>query len=46
MIKMGEELPQILLDIRTSRSINWKTATVIYDTIFGKTLTQNCTSIQ
>lgn len=33
---MGEELPQVILDIRTSKAINWKTATVIYDTIFGE----------
>lgn len=36
LIKMGEELPQIILDIRTSRAINWKTATLVYDSIFGK----------
>lgn len=28
-------MPQILLDIRTSRSVNWKTATILYDNIFG-----------
>lgn len=33
---MGEELPQIILDIRTSKAINWKTATVVYDSIFGR----------
>lgn len=34
-IGVGVELPQILLDIRTSKSINWKTATILYDDIFG-----------
>lgn len=36
LIEMGEELPQIILDIRTSKAINWKTAIVVYDSIFGK----------
>lgn len=34
-IKIGVELPQIILDIRTSHSVNWKTATILYDDIFG-----------
>lgn len=33
---MGQELPQILLDIRASHAINWKTAVVIYDETFGE----------
>ncbi|XP_055304071.1 ionotropic receptor 93a isoform X1 [Sitodiplosis mosellana] len=35
-IKIGVELPQILVDIRTSHSVNWKTATILYDDIFDR----------
>lgn len=34
-MKIGAELPQIILDIRAARAVNWKTATVLYDDIFG-----------
>lgn len=34
-INVGIELPQIILDIRTSSSVNWRTATILYDDIFG-----------
>lgn len=33
--KLGQELPQILLDIRAAGAINWKNAIVLYDDIFG-----------
>ncbi|XP_031629410.1 ionotropic receptor 93a isoform X2 [Contarinia nasturtii] len=35
-IKIGVELPQIILDIRTSHLVNWKTATILYDDIFDR----------
>lgn len=35
ILTVGEELPQILLDIRTSRAFKWKSAILLYDDIFG-----------
>lgn len=31
IITRGEELPQILLDLRTAKIYNWKSAVVLYD---------------
>lgn len=35
ILTVGEELPQILLDIRSSRAFKWKSAILLYDDIFG-----------
>lgn len=37
-IRVGVELPQIILDIRAARSVNWRSVTVLYDEIFGERL--------
>lgn len=37
ILSIGEELPQILLDIRSSQMVNWKSAVIVYDSIFGMT---------
>lgn len=37
ILNIGEELPQILLDIRSSQVVNWKSAVIVYDSIFGMT---------
>lgn len=40
MVNIGEELPQILLDIRSSQVVNWKSAVILYDNTFGMTKTR------
>lgn len=35
ILNVGEELPQILLDIRSSQVVSWKSAVILYDSIFG-----------
>nr|ARN17849.1 ionotropic receptor 3 [Cephus cinctus] len=36
MMQPGEELPQILLDLRMSKALNWKKINVLHDQILGK----------
>ncbi|KAJ6638184.1 Ionotropic receptor 93a [Pseudolycoriella hygida] len=36
LIKIGDELPQILLDIRSSQIVNWKSAIIVYDNTFDR----------
>lgn len=36
LITIGEELPQIVLDLRTFSAYQWKSAVIIYDKTLGK----------
>jgi hypothetical protein len=35
-MKIGEELPQVILDIKAVKAIDWKSAIVLHDDTFGK----------
>lgn len=35
LTKMGEEMPQLILDLRTAGVYNWKSAVIIYDQTLG-----------
>ncbi|XP_017778842.1 PREDICTED: glutamate receptor ionotropic, delta-2 [Nicrophorus vespilloides] len=36
LLKLGEELPQLLLDIRTSKILEWPSAIILYDSILKR----------
>ncbi|KAG4075738.1 hypothetical protein HA402_003564 [Bradysia odoriphaga] len=36
ILNIGEELPQILLDIRSSQVVSWKSSIILYDSIFDR----------
>lgn len=36
LVKIGEEMPQLILDLRSARIYNWKSAVIIYDRTLGK----------
>lgn len=35
IIALGQELPQILLDVRAAQAVNWKSSVLLYDETFG-----------
>lgn len=36
LIRVGDELPQIMLDVRAADAVNWKSAVLLYDETFGE----------
>lgn len=35
ILKTGEELPQVLLDMKAMQAFNWKSATILHDETLG-----------
>lgn len=36
IIALGQELPQILLDVRAAQAVNWQSSVLLYDETFGE----------
>lgn len=38
----GEELPQVILDIKAQHSVDWKSSVLLYDNTFDRDMISRC----
>lgn len=42
MLTLGEELPQVILDIKAQHSLSWTSAIILYDNTFDRDMISRC----